>query len=146
MSPSPSPTVVSLRISTDRRELDLDMIHRFLSEESYWARGISRTRLEKALANSLYFAGFVEGRQIAFGRIVTDYAMMAHLKDVFVLEAARGRGYGVEIVRAILGHPELQDMPMSLCTADAHGLYARFGFVMSEPSGRRMERAPMRGL
>ncbi len=67
--------------------------------------------------------------------------MMAYLKDVFVLEAFRGRGYGIALVQAIVAHPDLQDVPMILATADAHGLYRRFGFVVSDrPPGQRMKR------
>jgi GNAT superfamily N-acetyltransferase len=133
---------MTLRISTDLAELNVDMIHRFLSEQSYWARGISRARVERALARSLCFGGFTEEQQVAFGRVVTDRATMAHLKDVFVLPAYRGRGYGIAIVQAIVSHPDLQDVPMSLATDDAHALYTRFGFVVDDrPSGRQMLRA-----
>lgn len=131
-----------LRISNDPVDLDVDMIHRFLSEDSYWARGISRATVERALAHSLCFGGLVDHQQVAFGRVVTDRATTAHLKDVFVLPAHRGLGYGSALVRAIVSHPHLQDVPMSLSTDDAHGLYRRFGFVTDDrPPERKMVRA-----
>jgi GNAT superfamily N-acetyltransferase len=121
-------TMSALRISTNPAEFDLAMIHRFLAEESYWARGMSKALLERAMANSVCFGGFVAEKQVAFARVVTDRATFAHLKDVFVLQPFRGRGYGVALVQAILSHPQLQAVTMTLATADAHELYRRFGF------------------
>ena len=129
-----------LRISTDPAELDISMIHGYLAGESYWARGISRSLLERALANSFCFGGFVDERQVAFARVVTDRATFAHLKDVFVLPAYRGRRYGVALVERILAHPELRSVTMTLATADAHGLYRRFGFGEPDQPGHQMIR------
>jgi len=84
----------SFQISTDRTRLDIAMIYRFLSEQSTWAVGISRTVVERSIENSLCFGGYLDGRQIAFARVVTDYATVAHLEDVFVVPEYRGRGYG----------------------------------------------------
>ena len=117
-----------LRISTDPRELDLEMIHRYLAQDSYWARGIGREVLNKAIAHSLCFGGYIEDRPVAFARVITDRATFANLKDVFVRSEFRGRGYGVSIVKAVMDHPDLQRVLMTLGTADAHALYARFGF------------------
>lgn len=117
-----------MRISTNPAEFDLTTIHRYLAEESYWARGLAKPLLERAMANSMCFGGFVGDAQVAFGRVVTDRATFAHLKDVFVLQSFRGRGYGVALVEAILSHPDLQAVAMTLATTDAHELYRRFGF------------------
>lgn len=130
----------TLRISMNPAEFDLPMIHRFLAEESYWARGLSKPLLERAMANSMCFGGFVADRQVAFGRVVTDRATFAHLKDVFVLQAFRGRGYGVALMEAILSHPDLKAVAMTLATADAHGLYRRFGFGPHSRPERQMLR------
>jgi hypothetical protein len=74
--------MISLRISTDPAEFDIAMIHRFLAEESYWAKGLSRALLERAIANSLCFGGFVVDARVAFARVVTDRATFAYLKYV----------------------------------------------------------------
>ena len=129
-----------LRISTDPAELDVDMIHRYLSEESYWAKGITRSVVERALAHSLCFGGYLDQRQVAFARVVTDRATSAHLKDVFVLDEYRGRGYGLAIVEAAVSHPDVRSATITLDTADAHALYRRFGFV----ARTRVERAMIR--
>ena len=132
--------MTSLRISTDPAELDVPVIHRFLSEQSYWAKGISRTVVEKAIAGSLCFGAYTEAGQVAFARVVTDSATFAYLKDVFVLPEHRGHGYGVAIMQAVMGHPALQTVQILLGTADAHGLYTRFGFVTQLYPERRMVR------
>jgi GNAT superfamily N-acetyltransferase len=130
-----------LRISTEFAELDLGMVYRYLSEESYWAKGIPRVVFEKSLRNSLCFGGFVDGAQIAFARVVSDYATFAYLADVFVLPEHRGRGYAKILIAAVVAHPELQGLRrFSLATVDAHGLYASFGFTPLEYPERFMER------
>ena len=117
-------------ISTDRDRLDLDYLHAFLSE-SYWSPGIPRETLERAIAGSLCFGLYApEGEPAGFARVVSDRATFAYLADVFVDPGHRGRGLGVWLVETVLAHPELQGLRRwSLATADAHGLYERFGFT-----------------
>ena len=117
------------QISTDSSRLDLDLIHGYLSEQSYWARGIRRSVVERSIRNSLCFGGFADGRQVAFARVITDRATFAYLADVFVVPELRGRGIGKALVRAVLQHPDLQSLKLvMLRTRDAHGLYSQFGF------------------
>ena len=118
-----------LQISTDSSRLDLDLIHGYLSEQSYWARGIRRSVVERSIRNSLCFGGFADGRQVAFARVITDRATFAYLADVFVVPELQGRGIGKALVRAVLKHPDLQNLKVvMLRTRDAHGLYSQFGF------------------
>ena len=121
----------ALRISTERAELDVAMVHRFLSSQAYWCRGIPLETVERAIAGSLCFAGYVEGAgQVAFARAITDGATFAYLADVFVLPEHRGHGYGRQLVAAIMAHPQLQGLRrFMLATSDAHGLYADYGFT-----------------
>lgn len=131
----------NFEISTDRRRLDVGMIYRFLSEQSTWAVGISRDIVERSIDNSLCFGGFVDGRQVAFARVVTDYATFGNMVDVFVLPEYRGRGYSKRLVQAIVDHPSLQGLRrFMLATSNAHGLYARFGFNVPEKPDTLMER------
>jgi GNAT superfamily N-acetyltransferase len=126
------------RVSTDRRRLDLDVIHGFLSR-SYWAEGIPRDVVERSIGNSLPFGVYDEDRQVGFARVVTDRATFAYVADVFVLEEYRGRGLSKWLMECILAHPELQELRRwQLSTRDAHGLYARYGFTAPEP-GNLME-------
>jgi GNAT superfamily N-acetyltransferase len=130
-----------LRITTDRAELDVGLIHRFLSEESGWARGIPRETVERSIANSLCFGGFVGERQVAFARVISDFATFANLVDVFVLGTERGRGHARALMQAVTEHPQLQGLRrFTLSTADAHGLYARFGFTSPLRPHTQMER------
>ena len=130
-----------LRISTEHAELDVGLIHRFLSEESYWAQGIPRATLERALAHSVCAGGFLDGAQVAFARAVTDQATFAYLADVFVLPAHRGRGYGRQVVAALLGDPRLQGLRRwHLVTRDMQRLYAGLGFVPLTEPDRHMQR------
>lgn len=136
----PSPTT-HLRISTDRTELDLPLIHRFLSEQSTWARGIPMETLRRGIENSLCFGGFVGASQVAFARVISDYATFANLVDVFVLPEHRGHGFARGLMQAIAAHPQLQGLRrFTLATSDAHGLYERFGFTAPARPLSLMER------
>lgn len=120
----------TLQITTDKDSLDIGLIHRFLSSEAYWCRGIPRATVERAIAGSLCFGGYLDGRQVAFARVVTDGATFGYLADVFVLPEHRGQGHSKVLVAAVMAHPQLQGLRrFSLATSDAHGLYAGFGFA-----------------
>lgn len=131
----------SFQISTDRSQLDVPLIYRFLSEQSTWAIGIPRAVVDRAIDNSLCFGGYLEGRQIAFARVISDYATFANLVDVFVLPEYRGRGYARQLMEAVIAHPSLQGLRrFTLATSDAHGLYEEFGFTAPQRPQSLMER------
>jgi GNAT superfamily N-acetyltransferase len=116
-------------ISTDNKRLDLGLIHDFLANGSYWARGIPFETVKRSVEHSLCFGVFHHDGQVGFARVVTDSATFAYLGDVFILEAHRGKGLGKWLLRTVLGHPDLARLRMiSLGTRDAHGLYERYGF------------------
>ena len=128
-------------ISTDRGRLDVELIHRFLSEESYWAQNRSMEQARAAIKNSLCFGVYSGALQVAFGRVVTDFATFAYVGDVFVLEEFRGHGLGKRIMEAMISHPDLQGLRRwVLATRDAHGLYEQFGFHSLKFPERWMER------
>lgn len=130
-----------LLFSTDPARLDIDLIHGFLSRESYWVPGIRREFVEQAIARSICFAVYEEGRQLAFARVITDGAGFAWLADVFVLGDQRGQGLGKRLIEFVLSHPDLQRIRrFMLATRDAHDLYARFGFTPLAHPERLMER------
>jgi GNAT superfamily N-acetyltransferase len=129
-----------LEISTDPSRLDVEMIHAFLAT-SYWAAGRSREMIDRSIANSIAFGGYVAGRQVAFGRVVTDRAVFGHLADIFVIPEFRGRGISKRLVATMLEHPDVACLPgIQLRTRDAHGLYARFGFARVPNPGELMAR------
>jgi GNAT superfamily N-acetyltransferase len=119
-------------ICTDPARVDLAAVHRYLSGESYWAAGRSLDTQRRAIEHSALVAGAydADGRQVGFGRMVTDLATYAWLADVFVLESARGGGLGSALVETIVEHPDVADVRWQfLATRDAHELYARFGYT-----------------
>ena len=141
-----------LLLSTDRARLDVDQIHRLLAT-TYWAQGIPRDVVARAIAGSISFGLYEKGRLVGFARVVSDLATYAYLADVFVVEACRGRGLGDWLVESIRLHPQLQGLRrFALVTRDAGPLYARHGFVVpAEPSGymeivdRAVYERPLRG-
>jgi GNAT superfamily N-acetyltransferase len=127
-------------ISTDRARVDVDVVHRFLSEDAYWSPGVSREIVERSIGNSICFGMYRGAEQAGFARVVTDKAAIAYLADVFVLPAHRGGGLGKWLIETVLAHPDLQGLRrFFLGTADAHSLYERYGFRPVDP-GRMMER------
>lgn len=133
--------MTNLQITTDRSELDIPLIYRFLSEQSTWAVGISRAVVERAIDNSLCFGGFIDGRQVAFARVVTDFSTFGNLVDMFVIPEYRGRGYSKELMKAIMAHPSLKGLRrFTLATSTGHKLYEQFGFAPPQRPDTLMER------
>lgn len=127
-------------ISTDPARVNFALVHAFLRDESYWARGVSEQALRTALDHALCFGVYRDGQQVGFARVVTDFARIAYLGDVFITAHARGQGLGKLLVETMLAHPDLCSIERWLLgTHDAHELYTRFGFVRAEP-GRYMVR------
>ncbi|MCC7119311.1 MAG: GNAT family N-acetyltransferase [Anaerolineales bacterium] len=127
-------------ISTDPARLDLEAIHAFLGQTD-WAKRRPRQKTEMALANSLVFGLYTENRQIGLARVVTDYAVVAYLCDVFIQPEARGAGLGKWLIESLLSHPNLKDVRRwILTTADAHGLYQKYDFAPLERPETWMQR------
>jgi GNAT superfamily N-acetyltransferase len=135
------------RVSTDVARFDLDRVHRWLSSEAYWCKGIPREVFDRSVQGSLCFGAFTAAdEQAGFARVVSDYATFAWLGDVFVFPAFRGAGASKAMMEAIIAHPRLQGLRrFILATSDAHELYGRYGFqplarpeAMMEISKRRM--------
>jgi GNAT superfamily N-acetyltransferase len=130
-----------LLFSTDRRRLDIALIHDFLARESYWVPGIRRELVETAIERSICFGVYEGARQLAFARVITDGAGFAWLADVFIVGAERGGGLGKRLIGFVMAHPDLQRIRrFMLATRDAHGLYAQFGFMPLAQPDRIMER------
>lgn len=122
-------------ISTDPARLDLDLTHRFLSEEAYWSPGVPRDVVERAIGGSIVFGIYHDSRQVGMARVVSDRATFAWLCDVFVVPAERGHGLGKWLMECVKSHPDLQGLRRwLLATSDAHGLYAQYGFTPADPN------------
>lgn len=128
-------------VSTDRNRLKIDVIHKYLSEESYWARERTVEQTETAIKNSLPFGVYKGENQVGFARIVTDYATFAYLGDVFILPEYQGSGLGKFLMETILAQPDLQGLRRwILATKDAHTLYEKYEFSALRHPERWMEK------
>jgi GNAT superfamily N-acetyltransferase len=127
-------------ISTDKRRLDLSVIHGFLTT-SYWAAGIPLEIVERSILHSLAFGLYKKDKQVGFARVITDYATFAYIGDVFILEDYRGQGLSKWLMQVIADHTELKGLRRwILLTRDAHGLYRKTGFREPKDPGRYMEK------
>ncbi len=126
-------------ISTDQDKLDLVITHQFL-KDAYWCKNIPYDIFTRSAQNSLCFGLYHQDRQIGFARIVSDYATIAYIGDVFILPDYRGKGLSKWMMEVVMKYPELQGLRRwSLVTADAHGLYRPFGFRNLSRPERHME-------
>lgn len=125
-----------LELDDDRARVDIEVVHRYLSEESYWAMGRRRETVETLIREATRTVGLYDDRAtVGFCRVVSDDVTFAFLFDVFVLPAYQGRGLGKELVREAVELGPHADLPWHLGTRDAHGLYRPFGF--GEPDVQR---------
>ena len=126
-------------ISDDPASIDMAMVQASLAT-TYWASDRPPWLTARSWANCLCLAIVApSGRQVGFGRVLTDYALRAHIGDAFVRPASRGRGLGRALIETILAHPELATVDhWTLNTADAHALYERYGFRRSDADARWM--------
>ena len=133
-------TIDGITYSTDKGKLNIEYIHQFISERSYWAVGIPRSLMERAIQNSLCFGVYDQQRQVGFARLVTDYATFGYLADVFIDEAYRGRSLSKKLMEFIFSIEEISVFRrMILLTRDAHGLYQQYGFKPLASPDRYME-------
>lgn len=120
---------MTIRISFDPADMQLDVIHGFLTT-SYWAAGIPRATVERAVANSICVGAFDDDAQLGFARVISDKATFAYLADVFVLPAHRGQSLARRMIEALYEHPELQGLRRwALFTRDMQPVYARLGWT-----------------
>lgn len=130
-----------LLISTDRTLIDTEFVIKYLSNQSYWAKGRKPERILTAINNSLCFGVYLDNKQIGFARIVTDYGVFAWIMDLFISPEEQGNGFGKMLMKEIIEHEELQSISRwGLNTLDAHQLYKKFGFDKVEDSKLYMER------
>jgi GNAT superfamily N-acetyltransferase len=120
--------------------IDLAEVHRYLSEESYWAKGRPLETQEEFVRLAVRVVGlYHEGRQVGFCRAAYMPGLSSvYLADVYVLDAHRGRGLGEHLVREMVENGPLADHAWTLHTKDMHPLYRKLGFDV--PSERLMER------
>ena len=132
---------IPIEITTELARIDLDRVHHWLARKSYWAGEMPRAVFDRAVRGSLCFGALERNATVGFARVISDRATFAYLSDVFVDPAHRGTGISKAMMAAVVAHAELQDLRLwVLATADAHGLYARYGFNSLGAPQRYMER------
>lgn len=132
-----------IEVDDSKDRIDREEVHRFLSEESYWAKGRPRDTQDRLIDEASRVVGLYDGeRQIGFCRAFTDGLALAYLADVYVLDEYRGQGLGEALVREMIEHGPYAGVKWLLHTTDMHALYRKFGF--EEPNYKVMERRPTR--
>jgi ribosomal protein S18 acetylase RimI-like enzyme len=136
-----------LILTTDRQWIDADAVYEMLRVE-HWGAQVTRPSLDRSIENSICIGVYDTSdndRQLSFARVVTDLATYAYLTDVVVAPAARGKGIGQWMIKAVLEHPDLQGLRrVTLLTRDAQDLYRKFGFTTDMPTSTYMELRPKR--
>ncbi|MBN8643101.1 MAG: GNAT family N-acetyltransferase [Flavobacteriales bacterium] len=127
-------------VSTDKSQLDVPFIQNFL-KDIYWAAGRTIEEVQTTIDASFCFGIYLDGKQIGFARVVTDYVVFAYLMDVFIDENHRGKGYSSILIDAMMNEPQLHEVKIwRLATTDAHFLYEKFGFKALAHPEKMMEK------
>ena len=127
-------------LSTDKSKLDINLIHDFLCNKSYWAKGIPFDTVKTAIENSVCFGIYCNNKQVGFARVITDISTFGYIGDVFVIEEHRGKGLSKWLMECIMKHHELQGFRRwIILTRDAHDLYQKFGFTLVKKPQNYME-------
>jgi GNAT superfamily N-acetyltransferase len=135
------PLAAGYELDDDTARIDREAVHRFISVESYWAAGRTPETMDGLIERASRNVGLYapDGSQVGYARTVdVPDAGLVYLADVYVLDAHRGQGHGVELVRFTVEEGPFAARRWILHTADAHGLYEKFGFG---PGERLLERA-----
>ena len=133
-------------ISTDKAKINIELVHQYLCNESYWAKNIPLDIIKKGIENSVCFSVFYKEEQVGFARVITDKATFGYLADVFIVEAHRGKGLSKWLMQTILDNEELQGFrSWMLGTKDAHSLYEKFGFTLTSNTTRIMRKQGIEG-
>jgi GNAT superfamily N-acetyltransferase len=128
-------------ISTQKEKINIEFVHQYLFNESYWAKNISMDLVKTSIENSVCFSVFYKEEPVGFARVITDKATFGYIADVFITESHRGKGLSKWLMQTILDNEELQGFRgWMLGTKDAHGLYEKFGFKPTNDTTRIMRK------
>lgn len=127
-------------VSTDKTKLDVPFIQHFL-KDIYWAAGRTLAEVQTTIDHSVCFGIYLDGAQIGFARVITDYVVFAYVMDVFIAKEHRGKGYSSVLIETMMKEPQLQQIKIwRLATSDAHFLYEKFGFTALAHPEKMMEK------
>ncbi|OAQ38076.1 GNAT family acetyltransferase [Pedobacter psychrophilus] len=129
------------KIDTDKSLLNLDYIYNFLTQKSYWAKGLPRKNFETSINESICFGVYFKEKQIGFARVISDKSTFAYLADVFIDKEYRGLGLSKWLLQTIINYKDFDGIRrFLLATADAHQLYQKFGFEPLNKPDRFLEK------
>ena len=129
-----------ISVSTDKTKLNVPFIQHFL-KDVYWAAGRTLEEVQRTIDASVCFGIYLNGEQIGFCRVITDYVVFAYVMDVFIDEAHRSKGHSSILIDAMMKEPQLQEVKIwRLATSDAHFLYKKFGFTALAHPEKMMEK------
>jgi hypothetical protein len=121
------------QLDDDPARVDRDGVWSFLSSQAYWERWRTRQDVERQLDSAWRVVGVYDvagdRRMVGFARAISDGVAFAHLADTYIVNTDRGQGLGKELVRVMIDCGPGVSFRWTLHTADAHGLYAQFGFI-----------------
>jgi N-acetylglutamate synthase-like GNAT family acetyltransferase len=120
----------NIEISTDKNKLDINKIHHYITNESYWGQGRTLKQVKQTIEQSICFALYKDNEQVAFARVVTDMVTFAYLLDVIVFPEYRKKGYSKRLMENIMSDESLKNVNWFLRTGDAHTLYNKYGFTL----------------
>lgn len=127
-------------ISNDQSLIDVNSVFTYLSEESYWSKGIGFNKVQKSIQHSLCFGVYFNQQQIGFARVISDFSTIAYLGDVYILKEHRGLGLSKILMEFVISEPDLQHLRRwILLTSDAHELYKQFGWQHINSPDKWME-------
>ncbi len=130
-------SISGIKITTDKSKLDIQSIYEYLTQ-SYWSKGISLEKVEKAISNSYCFGLFLKDEQIGFARVITDFISLAYLLDVFILEKYQNKGFGKILLESVFNDKNLNGIKKwMLATKDAQLLYKKYGFEIIDNSSNK---------
>ena len=128
-------------ITTDKSKIDFDLVYQYLSKESYWSENIPAGLVKISIENSVCFTVLYQEEQVGFARVITDKSTFGYIADVFIVDAHKSKGLGKLLMQTILDNEELQGFRgWMLGTKDAHGLYEKFGFKLTNDTTRIMRK------
>lgn len=129
-----------ITVSTDKSKLDVPFIQNFL-KDIYWAAGRTIVEVQTTIDASVCFGIYLDGKQVGFARVITDYVVFAYVMDVFITPGQRRKGYSSTLIKAMMDEPQLQQVKIwRLATSDAHFLYEKFGFAPLAHPEKMMEK------
>ena len=131
-------TLTGYFISDEKNKLSIKLVHKYLSEESYWAKGRNLETVIKSIEHSMCLGVYTTNKeQVGFARVITDYSTTYYICDLFILEKHRSKNLGKDLVQSIVNHPNLKGLSGLLLTRDAFDLYNKFGFTNDKEIQKR---------